>query len=298
MNWFFLALLAPFIYAINVFVDKYLVEARIPDYRSLPIFGIFLSLPVALGLWVSSGFELIGLRDSILVITAGVLTIWAFSLYLEALAKEETSSLIILIQLIPVIVLTLSFFIFGESLTHKQLLGFGLLLLSTILVSLKKEKRSFRFSRALVFILMADILWSIPYILIKSASASISFNSLIMYESLGVSLGGLMLFLFIPVIRSAFTKTIKGIRKTDLGIILFNEGLYLGAKIITYLAVTLGPVAVISILGSTQIFFGILLGVVLTMLVPKVFKENLSKDGLIRKAVFGFVAFVGIILVS
>lgn len=298
MNWIFLALLAPFIYALNVFLDKYLVEARIPDYRSLPIFSAIVALPVTIGLWFFSGFALLDLVDTFLIILSGIFTILAFSLYLEALIKEETSLLIILIQLIPVIVLVLSSIILGETISLKQFFGFLLLMSSSILVSLKKEKSKFIFSRALVFILLADLLWSIPYILIKFVSGSVNFIDLIMYESFGVVLGGLALVLFISVVRKAFIKTMKKVKKGDLSLILMNEGLFLGGKILTYMAVTLGPVAIISVLGSTQIFYGILLGVILTMLLPKVFKEDLSRQGLYKKIFLGAVAFVGVILVS
>ena len=119
-----------------------------------------------------------------------------------------------------------------------------------------------------------------------------------MYESIGVIIGTVSLFLFIPTIRRAFLKTITKIKKPILSLIFLNETLFLGAKIMTYLAVTLAPAALVSVLGSTQIFFGIILGVCLTLLMPKAFKEDLSRSGLIKKSLFGIMAFVGIILVS
>lgn len=298
MNWVFLALLAPFVYAVNVFLDKYLVEARLPNYRALPIFGLLVAIPAVVVFWIISGFAILGLSDSLLIMTTGILTIWAFSLYLEALVKEETSLLIILIQLIPVIVLVMAYFILGETITLKQLLGFGLLLFSSIAASLKQEKKRFKFNRALIFMLLADLLWASTYILIKFVSVETTFSSLVMYESLGVIIGGILLLLFFPSIKNAFLKTIKKIKKPVLGLVLFNEGLYLSGKIITYLAITIGPPALISILGSTQIFFGILFGSILTLMLPKIFKEDLSRSGMLRKILLGVLAFIGIILVS
>lgn len=298
MNWVFLALLAPFVYAINVFLDKYLIGEKLPEFRSLPIFSSILAFPVFIILWFFAGSLQITFLDVLLVILGGVFTVWAFALYLEALIKEETSIIIILIQLVPIIVLTLSYFILGEVITLKQFLGFGLLFIVSILVSLKKEKSSFRPSRALMFMLLADFFWALPYILIKFASVSITFTQLVMYESLGVFFGGAILLIFISQIKKAFLITIQKIKKPVLGLVFLNEGLFLLGKILTYLAIAIGPVALVSILGSTQIFFGILLGVSLTLLAPKIFKEDLSKDGLIKKGLLGLLAFVGIILVS
>lgn len=145
---------------------------------------------------------------------------------------------------------------------------------------------------------MADVLWALSYIVIKFVSGTITFPSLIMFESLGLVIGVSILLIFLPVIRKSFIKTIRKIKKPILGLVLLNESLFLIAKIITLLAITLGPVALISILGSIQIFYGILLGLLLTLILPKVFREDLSKKGLMKKAFLGFVAFIGIILVS
>lgn len=297
MNWVFLALLASFIYSVNIFLDKYLIESRFPDYRALPIFSAILAFPVCLILWVS-GVGFLSPNDSLFVILSGVFTIWAFSLYLEALIKEEASIIIILLQLVPVIVLTLSYSILGETISPKQQTGFILLFISSILVSIKKEKGSFKFSKALLFILAADILWALPYIFIKYVSTSITFPSLIAYESFGVFIGGLSLYFFIKRIKKAFTETARKIKKPVLGLVFLNEALFLGGKSLTYLAVTLGSAALVSILGSTQIFFGILFGVVLTLIMPRVFKEDLARKSLLKKGLLGLMAFAGVILVS
>lgn len=297
MNWVFLALLAPALYAVNVFLDKYLIASKFPDYRALPIFGAILAIPVVVILRFF-GADFLNFNDAFFIVLSGVFTIVAFSIYLEALIKEETSVIIIMLQLIPVMVLIMSYLFLGDTITFKQLIGFVLLFISSVLASLKKTKGVFKFSSVILLMLAADILWALPYIFIKNVSPSINFPSLMVYESIGVFLGGLLLLFFVPKIRSAFIKTIREIKKPVLGLVLLNEIIFLIDKNITYLAVTLGPVALVSILGSTQIFFGLLLGILLTMLLPKVFKEDLSRKSLYKKGVLGLLAFVGIILVS
>lgn len=297
MNWVALALLAPFIYAVNVFLDKYLIESKFPDYRALPVFSAILALPVFVVLSIKGGIFL-NLIDLLLVVLSGVFTIWAFSIYLEALIKEETSVIIIMLQLVPVMVLAMSYLVLGETLSLKQLLGFVLLFISSVFVSVKKNKGTFKFSRALILMVIADLLWALPYIFVKYASQGITFSSLIAYESLGVFIGGIFLLLFVPKIKRAFHKTITKIKKPLLGLVLVNECLFLGGKILTYMAVAIGPAALVSILGSSQIFFGILLGITTTLISPRIFKEDLSKSGLLKKGILGLVAFLGIILVS
>lgn len=298
MNWIVLALLAPLVYAVNVFTDKYLVSARLKDYRSLPIFSSIVAFGFAILLWVFTGFQIISGYDSFLILLSGIFTILGFAFYLEALTKEETSLLILLIQLSPVFVLTLSFIFLGEIITQKQFLGFGLLLAASIAASFKKQKSSWGFSKAVGFILLADLVWSLAFIFIKLASQDVLMTSLLIYESIGAVFGGVLLLLAVPAIRKSFVKTLKVLKPLDLSLIIFNESLYLGGKALTYIAVALGPVALVSILGSTQIFYGIIIGVILTLTLPKVFRENLTREGLIKKGLLGVMACGGIILVS
>lgn len=298
MNWFFLALLAPAIYTVNVFLDKYLIEAKIRDYRSLPIFGVIVAIFFIATLSFFEGFGLLNFRNSLLIILTGIVSIWAFSLYLEALIIEEGSMIIILLQLVPIFVLILSFMLLGERLDIKQFIGFGLLIFAAIAASWKKTKTSFKFSRALFFIILADILWAIPYVLVKFVSTSISFFSLVVYESIGIILGGIFLYLFVTKIRIAFIKTITTIKKPTLGLVFLNECIFLLGKILTYFAVILGPATLVSVLGSIQVFFGVLFGTCLTLIAPKIFKESISPKDLQRKAGLGLIVLLGIWFIS
>lgn len=298
MNWVFLALLAPFVYALNVFTDKYLISSRLKDYRSLPMFSGFVAFLFALVYWPISGFVQLGGYDSTLVILSGIFTIAGFALYLEALAKEETSLIIVLIQLIPVFVLILSLIFLGEVISNRQLIGFGLLIGASIGASIKKEGSSWGLSKAVLFIILADLVWSTAFILIKMASVEVSIQALLIYESFGVMLGATALFLLMPGLRRALVGSLKVLKPSGFGLVIFNECLYLGGKALTYIAVALGPVAIVSVLGSTQIFYGLLLGIILTLILPKVFKEDLTKEGIVKKIILGGIAVLGIILVS
>ena len=65
-----------------------------------------------------------------------------------------------------------------------------------------------------------------------------------------------------------------------------------------FVALSLGPVALISVVSSINVFFAILFGWILTLIAPAVFKEGISRDELLHKAVWAIVLFVGIVLVS
>lgn len=298
MDWVFYALLAPTLYTASTFVDKYILEKKLKDYTPMPLYISLMGFVVGLFFWVLTGFPILDFRDTLLILSTGILTSFATVLYYKALFMEETSKINFLFQIMPIFSLILSWIFLGESLTYIQLLGFFLILLSGIFISIEKTNKNYRFSQAFFLILIVDFLWAISGILIKFAISIRSFSEMLSYESFGIGLGGIVLFIFAPKIRMAFLESITNIPKTTSLIIFLNESLFAFAKAVTFFAFSIGPVALVSVLEGTQAFFAIVYGLVLTFFFPKIFKEDISKKGLRKKILFFVVLFVGILLVS
>ncbi len=298
MNWLFFALLAPAIYTVTNFIDKYLLESKVKDYRGMPIYSGIAGLIFSLCIWIFHGLTPLSFSDGLLIILTGVFNILALAIYFEVLSKEETSTVIILFQLTPVLNLLLAFLFLGEIITVTQILGFGLVLLATVGASIKFEKKKLKFSKSLIFLLGAEVLWALSNILFKFVSKNQIFSSLLTYEGFGFTLGGILLVLTYSAARKAFVKNFREAGRKVLSVILINEAFYILARIFTYLALTLAPVAMVSIIGSTQVFFGIMYAIVLTVLFPRIFKEDISKATLQRKLILALIAFIGIFFVS
>jgi uncharacterized membrane protein len=300
MNWVLLALLAPAIYTVVNFIDKYLVADKIKDYRAMPIYGAIVGLVGGTLFWIITGFPILGLTNSLIVILTGMITIWATPMYFKALSKEETTTVIILFQMMPVMSLILGYFLLGESISSKQLLGFIIILTSVILASIKPmgKKEGFKISSVLFLVLIVDFMWALSGVLINFAIEANSFSEILSYESWGIGLGGLILFILFPSIRNAFLTSFKKIKKPTLGVVFTNEFIFVLAKGITFLAYAAGPVALVSVLSGTQVFYGLLYGIVLTLLLPKLFKEDLNRATLIKKGILGLAVLAGIILIS
>ncbi|MEO1645064.1 MAG: hypothetical protein AAFR67_07740, partial [Chloroflexota bacterium] len=75
------------------------------------------------------------------------------------------------------------------------------------------------------------------------------------------------------------------------------ESIFILRQIFLLQALTLGPVAIVSVIGSLNVFFAVILGWVLTLWRPSVFKEDIRRQTLTRKFIWAAVAFVGILLV-
>jgi drug/metabolite transporter (DMT)-like permease len=244
--------------------------------------------------WLISGRPLLPPIDAGIIILTGIITIFSIVIYFKALSIQETSVVILLFQLSPLFTLLLSVLFLRESLTPQQYIGFVLILAATILIALPREKNTWAFPKGFWLIVLYDAMFAIIGILLKYSSSESSFNQIIAFESFGMGLGGILIYIFIPTIRNAFLKSRKMLFKKALPVIVLNEILFVLAKSLGYYAFILGPVTLVSVLSNVQVFFGLLFGWILTILIPHTFHEDISKKGLALKAGTAFLLFVGL----
>jgi drug/metabolite transporter (DMT)-like permease len=211
---------------------------------------------------------------------------------------EETSKVIVLIQMQPVMVLILSFLLLHETITAIQFVGFVLILGAAVILSAKRGMGGIQFSKVLWMLLFVNFVWSLSVVLFKFVANEGHFERFLPYESWGFALGGLLIFLFVRSVRDAFNESLRTIPKQALGIIAVNETIFLSAKLLTLAAVALGPTALVSVLGGTQVFFGIVAGWILTVLVPSIYREEIARHDLIRKGFVALVLFAGIACIN
>lgn len=299
MNWIFFALLSPAVYALVNFIDKHLVSNAVKDYRAMPIYTSIVAFIAGTLFWIVTGFPVLGLRDAVIVIFTGMLAIWSLFFYFKALADEETTTIIILFQMLPVLSLIFGYVILGETISFRQLIGFIFIIAAAIGISIRPlEKNEKFFSSAFILILAYNVMWALSGVLVKFAINANSLPKIISFESWGIAGGGLIVFLLSSSIRKAFMKNTKFIKKNVLGILFLNEALFVLAKSLAFYAYILGAVALVSVLSSTQVFFGILYGFTLTKVFPKLFKEDISSRGLTKKIALALLVGVGILLLA
>lgn len=298
MDWLFFAVLSQAVYTVVVYIDKYILEKEVDDYRGIPIYSAIVATVIGSIIWFTIGSPTLNLKDALLIILTGVLTIWGLAAYFRALSSNEASNVMILFQMTSVITLVLSFFLLGERISSVQFLGFLLILFSSIAISLKKKLKKIKLSNIFFLVLLTDFFWASAYVIFKFVVDDTAFIKVISYESWGIGLGGLILYIVFPSIRKSFIKTNKKVGKRIVSIIAINEGIFLVSRLINYLAVSLGPVALVNVAGGTQIFFAIFYGFMLTMIAPKIFKENVSREGLFKKITLAGMVLLGLWLIK
>lgn len=292
--WLVPALLAPILYTATNYIDKYLISNKVTRYSAMPIFGGIAGAFFGTLIWLANGMPILSLSDTLIMLLVGALTIWAGALYFIALSEENPSRMILFFQLIPVFVLILAYFFLHERISFLQLTGFFLILTATISLSSSKDALSFKPSRAFLFILLADLLWAIASLLIKFTVSVSSFSKIIAFESFGVALGALVLWLSFPSIRSAFRYTLNTLNHRTLSFVILNEGVWIAGRAITYFALTLGPASLVTVVGGIQVFYGILFGLLLSIFLPRFTQGPIRSKELLKEIIAGIVIFLGI----
>jgi drug/metabolite transporter (DMT)-like permease len=298
MSWVVYALVGPLVLTVVNFIDKLILEKEIRDPRCMPAYLALTSLVSAIVLWLVTGMPTLPLPDMLRTMLSGVLTTTAALFYFLALAREDTSNIIILINTQPVLVLTLAFIVLGERITAGQLAGFALVLLAALALTAHRKLGTIRPSATLGLMMLSNLFNAGAVVVFKQVSESYPFERIIAFETLGFAAGGLVVYLLIPSIRRAFHASLRTVSRRAVLMVGVNESIYVVAKICIYLAISLGPVALVSVLGSSQIFFGIMAGWLLTVLAPAIYREPISHADLLRKGALSLVLFGGVYLIN
>jgi drug/metabolite transporter (DMT)-like permease len=294
-NWLILALLAPALAGLINFIDTYALN-QVRDYRGMPIYGAVVAAIFGTAFWLATGRPVPSVYDGSIMIVTGVLMFYALISYFKALSLTETSRISILAQLTPVMILGSSFLVHGETLTTGQLAGFVVVLAAVVGLSWKPGTAHIRLEPYFYFVLLSDAFLAAAAVIVKFASNINSFGAILSYQSWGIFLGGLTLLVF-PSVRHAFIASLGNAGPRVLPIMFVNEILFIASKAMTSQAFIVGPVALVSVLGTTQAFYAIFYGWTFTLTAPSVFREDISGAGLAKKTVTSGVLLAGIWLI-
>ncbi len=301
MTWVAFALLGPFIFTIVNYIDRVVVERYIRDPLAMPVYVAIASLIAGLILWVLNGFPILATNDFLIIMLAGISNAVAASFYFRAIVMDDTSKVVILMQMSPVAVLILSFIVLDYQILPVQFIGFVLVLGAALALSVTTGAATIgqriQFSRALWFVLGLVLFSAISNVLFKFVVDGSSFGRIVPYESFGMAFGGLLIYIFVPTIRQAFNNNLRSIPRSALLAVSASETVYIIAKLTVLTAISLGPVALVSVLSGTQVFYAILLGWLLTKLLPRLYNENIARGHILRKIFWALVLFVGVGLI-
>lgn len=289
-NWFFIALAAPFLWALVNLADKYLVANYSGKERSSGSLVLFSSLIGLVASFIigalTRGVLAIPLLDKALLIFIGSFSICWIVLYLFTLEIEDVSATVPWMLTIPVFGYTLSYFFLGETLTIKQLIGAGIIFFGAIILSVDFSKIHLLFKkRVALYMLLSSLIYAINGVIFKFIASANSFWIASFWEYLGLGLGGIFIFLFIGKYRQDFISNIKTSGKFIFSINVASEVTTIVGNLLTNYALLLAPVALVYMVGSFQPAAVLMLTFFSTKFLPKIVSENFSPKVIIPKMI-------------
>ncbi len=297
MTWFYLALLAPFLYAIVNLIDDNLLRNvyRSPHVGTI-ISGLFGGLPLLSLFFLDA--EPISLRYQILSLIVGVLITAYLYFYFLALDRESPSIVVALLGVSPVIIGAFAFLVQGERLQASEIVGLGLVLAASTGLALGGGKEKTHFSKSLTPILFGALSICAYSLIAKDVYDHVPFYTAYMWVSAGMMIGGLyfLLVLFHSPSRYRLTELRKSFRKFFL-LFLVTELLGIAAEFTTNLAISKGSVTIISALEGIQPIYVLLISLALFPFHAHLFREA-SEGGLKVKISLMLVIIVGLYLVT
>jgi len=296
MNWLLIAFLAPLLWAVSTFIDKVLLSKYFKGkVGALIIYSCLIGLPIFIIIFLFKPEVInINLVTALLVILNSTLFIIYLFPYLYALNQDDTSAVVPIFRIVPVFTFILAFFILGEKLTLLQILAGILIISGAIGMSSNFSGKGIHIKKKVLgLMILASLMVAVNSVLFKFFAIELDFWTVSFWQYFGFFIFGLILLIFVKKYRVDFIESYRENKLSIVGLNLFNEVINIIAIIISTYATLLAPVALVGLVNGFQPFFVFLLGTLMTLMVPNLIKEDLSRKKLIQKIFFIIILFIG-----
>jgi drug/metabolite transporter (DMT)-like permease len=297
MTWLWLTLGAQALFSLGAHVDKYLLSRYFKGSApgSLILFSSLFSLVVLPVLALASpGVFAIAAGHVAVLLVGGFLNITGVIVSLYAMQRGEASVVATLFQMVPLFNYAFAYVLLGETLTPVQAVAAALILVGAVVVSLDLAGSRPRFRRTVFLqVAVASALIAANAVLFKSAALSEDFWTSTFWSYVSLAVVGVALFSLVRPYRAQFLATLRVNRIPVIGLNALNETLaVVGYVMITY-ATLLVPVVLVSVMSGFQPLIVFVLGAALTLLPPRIGREDLSRGRVVQKLVAMAIMLLG-----
>lgn len=289
--WIILSLLAAFIWSCVNVVDKHVLS----KYKLQPI--VFVAVLSSLGL-VAGLTLLIILKIKlspllIIGLIVGATYPLVNLLYFKAIKLEEVSRVIPWFAFSSLLVVIGAGIFLKEILTLQQYIGIGILLSGLFIITIKRDF-TIKFGQWMIFMFLASLLTAIQVIIEKYLLTNVNPLYLFTFIEIGAFLG-VIPFLIVnwKTIKAAIINQTKILR-----IVLVNETVNISATFIMLMAISIGLVSLVSVMGAMQFLFLLLLTILISLFYPKILKEELAGRIIGLKVIAVILIICGIYMIT
>ena len=296
-SWLIYTIITYFLWALTNVIDKSFLDKKFKSPFIYALFGGLFHLVVII-LIPFVGFSMPTLSNIIIGLFAGALLFACLVPYFKALSCDDASIVVPLGSMTALVVLVLSSIFLGESLSGRELVAFFLFLSGGFLLSIKNSGfKKIQFTPALKYILISSFMFACTLILMKY-----TFNNVPFFEGFILLRMGTVLACVILLANKENWTHLKiqyrGLALRPKLVFASNQIIGISGHFFFNLAICLGSVSLISAAQGTQYLFLFLLALICTRFFPKLFKEELNKEIIAKKAIAILLISIAVYLLN
>jgi transporter family protein len=294
MTWLTAALLSTGVLAVVSVLDKRLVDHMFPSISAFNVTFGMLQLVVALLFFIivflSAGFD--GGSGIPWAIAAGVVWAAALVLFFHGLRLEEVSRAAPILAIAPIFTAVVAVSFLGEELSAMQWAAIFAVVVGAVMISVRPESGAYRIAhgKAFLVLLASSFAFGMAFIVSSEAVERMNVWAVQSFRALFVGIGVLAVS-WRPSVNSEL-RQVFGSRQA-MGMIFIAEGMLAPVGSLMFaVAVSLGPVSLVSAVMSSIPVAVLMLSTLLSTRIWNVFNEPLDRRILGLKA-FSTALIVG-----
>jgi drug/metabolite transporter (DMT)-like permease len=217
--------------------------------------------------------------------------------YLHALQSDEASVVAPFFQTVPLFGYLLAFFVLGERLSGLQVTRGILIVVGTLIVSLRFGHQAHRFKLRLVLLMLCcGLAAAVSSLIFKLFAIEVAFWTTTFWMFVGEAIFGVAL-LCVASYRRQLIDLFRSNAAALLTVNGSNELINLGGGLGNRYALMFAPLAIVQAISSTTTLFVFVFGVLLSVLFPQLGREALSWRDLLQKGAAAALVALGVALV-
>jgi len=276
VTWITTAIIAAAIMAVVAIIDSHLISRRMPSLAAflIPVGILHLGFGLAI-LGFNPLPEEVGTVPLLVAAASGVIRSIGALLMLGTMRSEEISRIIPVIHTFPIFVAIFAVPLLGESLGYIEWLSIFITVSGALLISVRRDAggQGARLRKSVIMFMISSLLIGLANTGSKYALDHISFWNMYSVNAICFS----TMFLLYSV-RPRVIRELKDLEKRSrtLGLLALNESIALVAIILSFWAMSQGPVSLVSTVFSVRPFFVFIFALAVSRIFPAVLEERLT----------------------
>lgn len=299
--WFWIALLAAVLWAIAVLIDEYTIDRYINNPLINAMIYSLIGLVSGIFIFMLVGPYPITMSEITWALIAGAAYTITIALYFIALKQEEATRVLPLISTSAVATWLFAALFLGESFAPPVYLGIALIVMGSVVISIKKtksknKKSGFGLSKAAGIVLLGSLFSGISAVIEKYLlNQEIPFHIVFGYTRIGVAIPAIILFFFI---KDEVTRLFREKKHHLFGYMMTSETITILGTFVLFWALALGPVTLVSAIVTSEPLFVLAAATAIGIFFPKILKQELNRGVIIQKIIATLLIVLGLIMIG